>query len=64
MANFFTDEIFTCSCGSMLFEEKEIKSFKVAGKKLFPNTNIKTIKCQTCGKEFTVNSDDEVLEQA
>lgn len=64
MANFFTDEIFTCSCGSMLFEEKEVKSFKLAGKRLVDNTTTKIIKCQTCGKETAINSDDEILEQA
>lgn len=64
MANFFTDEVFTCSCGSMLFEEREVKSFKLAGKRLVDNTKMKTIKCETCGREYTVNSDDEVLEQA
>lgn len=64
MANFFVDEIFTCSCGSMLFEEKETKSFKMAGKRLIKNTNVKSLKCNTCGKEFTVSDEDEVLEQA
>lgn len=64
MANFFTDEIFTCSCNSMLFEEKETKSFKLAGKRLVDNTKVKSLKCKVCGKEYIVNEDDEVVEQA
>lgn len=64
MANFFTDEIFTCSCGSMLFEEKETKSFKLAGKRLINHTNTKSLKCKSCKKEYMVNEDDEVIEQA
>ena len=47
MANFFTDEIFTCSCGSMLFEEKETKSFKLAGKRLVNHTKMKSLKCKS-----------------
>lgn len=64
MANFFTDEIFTCSCGSMLFEKKEIKSFKMSGKKLVDNTKVEFLKCCTCGKEHVVDNDGEVIEQA
>ena len=64
MANFFTDEIFTCSCGSMLFEEKETKSFKLAGKSLINHTKMKSLKCKSCEKEYMVNEDDEVIEQA
>lgn len=64
MANFFTDEIFTCSCGSMLFEEKEIKSFKLAKRILVNHTVNKSLKCQTCGREYMINEDEEVLEQA
>lgn len=64
MANFFTDEVFTCSCGSMLFEKKETKSFKMIGKTLVENTKVEYIKCCTCGKEHIVNDDGEVVEQA
>ena len=64
MANFFVDEIFACSCGNMLFEEKETKSYKIAGKRLIKNTNVKSLKCSTCGKETLINDDDEILEQA
>ena len=64
MANFFTDEIFTCSCGSMLFEEKETKSFKLAGKRLINHTKMKSLKCKSCKREYMVNENDEVMEQA
>lgn len=64
MATFFTDELFKCSCNSLLFEEKQLKSYIVKDNVLINNTTITIIKCNQCGKEVTIDENNSIIKNA
>lgn len=58
--------IFECdndSCGSLLFEEVEIKSFITNGKKVAENTSKKALKCIKCGAYHHLSDEYDIIKE-